>query len=151
MMIIFNWKNGKIHLKCVKDLFKKNSLFIPLYLAKVPIGYGYWSGSDQKVSDPQPCINRSSHKISFYVPVPRSGTRYRTYSVSLFTVPGRGRGYWLKSGISSNYVPVPYLPTYSLFSVNITRHFAGTYKCKADNGYSPDGSMAEVRLTVEHK
>jgi hypothetical protein len=38
-----------------------------------------------------------------------------------------------------------------IYLVNITRHFAGTYRCKADNGFSEEGSVADVRLIVEHK
>ena len=47
MMIIFIWKNIKIHLKlCKSSIFKIFfSLFIQLYIAKVPIGTG--SGSSE--------------------------------------------------------------------------------------------------------
>jgi len=53
MMIIFNWKNGKIHLKiCETSIFKIffPCLYLQLYIAKVPIG----SGENFPYPDPDP-------------------------------------------------------------------------------------------------
>jgi hypothetical protein len=59
---------------------------------------------------------------------------------------------WFLSTVASRgyFFVSLFLRTFSC-SVNITRHFAGSYKCKADNGYNTEGSVAEVRLIVEHK